>query len=250
MLKALKILGYALWNAWFYVLAFVGIIICLPFFIVFSTRESWYPYFFWFARNVWANIILYGMGFWPKVYKESSLKKGASYMWVANHTSMIDIMLLLKVSSTPFVFVGKKELVKMPLFGYFYKRVCIMVDRSSPRSRRNVYVRAQKRLDTGLGIGIYPEGLVPHPSVHLAPFKDGAFRLAIQYQIPIVPVSFMDCKRRFPFQFQYKYFVGGPGLLRAHIHKPIETLGLTNDSKEVLKKQVYELLEQKLQEVN
>ena len=50
-------------------------------------------------------------------------------MLVANHTSMLDIMLMLKVSKNPFVFIGKKELAKIPLFGFFYKRVCIMVDR-------------------------------------------------------------------------------------------------------------------------
>ena len=55
----------------------------------------------------------------PKVYREQKFEKGHSYMLVANHTSMLDIMLMLHLSKNPFVFVGKKELVKIPLFRIF-----------------------------------------------------------------------------------------------------------------------------------
>lgn len=71
-------------------------------------------------------------------------------MLVANHTSMLDIMMMLHISKNPFVFVGKKELVKIPIFGFFYKRVCIMVDREDTKSRTGgVYRRAQRRLNQG-----------------------------------------------------------------------------------------------------
>ncbi|HBK82377.1 MAG TPA: 1-acyl-sn-glycerol-3-phosphate acyltransferase, partial [Flavobacterium sp.] len=59
-------------------------------------------------------------------------ENGKSYMLVANHTSMTDIMLMLcLVRNNPFVFVGKAELAKIPVFGFFYKRTCILVDRSN-----------------------------------------------------------------------------------------------------------------------
>ncbi len=73
-----------------------------------------------------------------------------SYMFVANHTSMADIMLMLVAVKNPFVFVGKQELAKIPLFGFFYKRTCILVDRSSAKSRQAVFLRAQRRLKQGL----------------------------------------------------------------------------------------------------
>ena len=60
-------------------------------------------------------------------------------MFIANHTSMLDVMLMLYTVKNPFVFVGKKELVNIPVFGFFYKRVCILVDRNNPRSRAEVY---------------------------------------------------------------------------------------------------------------
>jgi len=120
--------------------------------------------------------------------------------------------------------------------------VCIMVDRQNIKSRKAVYARAEKRLRQGLGICIFPEGLVPDPSEDLAPFKDGAFRMAIDFQIPIVPISFVDCKRRFPFQFSANYFKGNPGKLRAHVHPHIITKGMTLADKESLKTKTYGII--------
>jgi 1-acyl-sn-glycerol-3-phosphate acyltransferase len=61
----------------------------------------------------------------------------------------------------PFVFVGKVELGKIPLFGFFYKRTCILVDRGCSKSRLKFFNEAQKRLDRGLSVCIFPEGGVP-----------------------------------------------------------------------------------------
>lgn len=164
-------------------------------------------------------------------------------MLVANHTSMADIMLMLRTSPNPFVFVGKKELVKIPLFGFFYKRVCIMVDRSSAQSRTAVYKRAQARLNDGLSICIFPEGGVPEDeSVLLDEFRDGAFRLAIEYQIPVVPISFADNKKRFPFRF----YGGFPGRMRVHVHKFISTSGMELEYKSKLRQEVHHIIKQQL----
>lgn len=155
-------------------------------------------------------------------------------MLVANHTSMLDIMLMLRISRNPFVFVGKKELVKIPLFGFFYKRVCIMVDREDSRSRTGVYRRAQRRLDQGLSICIFPEGGVPEEHIVLDEFKDGAFKMAIAHNIPVVPMTFYDNKKRFSFTF----LSGGPGLIRAKVHSFFETSILGNEDKSTLREEV------------
>lgn len=157
-------------------------------------------------------------------------------MLVANHTSMLDIMLMLRVSRNPFVFVGKKELVNIPLFGYFYKRVCILVDREDSKSRTGVYRRAQRRLNQGLSICIFPEGGVPEEHIQLDTFKDGAFKMAIAHNIEVVPMTFLDTKKRFPFSF----FKGGPGLLRVKVHSFIPTHGLGEADKGALRDRVRE----------
>ena len=246
MIKVIKVFFIAVWNVWFYVLGFIGILITFPFLIIFSIKESFYPYFYWVARNIWSNIIMYGMGFYPEIKFKQHIKKGKSYMLVSNHKSMIDIMLMLSLSKDPIVFVGKKELEKIPLFGYFYRRVCILVDRSSPESRKAVYTKAIKRLDTGISVCIFPEGGVPDPSVILDKFKNGAFSLAIQFQIPIVPITFLDCEKKFPYFFAYNHFYGSPGKLRANVHEFIETKGLNQKNREFLKEKVYNIMHKDL----
>ncbi|MBQ0736888.1 lysophospholipid acyltransferase family protein [Mesonia mobilis] len=234
-----------LWRVWFYILIAVPIIIMFPFLLLFTSKEKYYPQFFFLAR-VWAKIILYGMGFYPIVKKLETPQKGKSYMFVANHTSMTDIMLMLSIVKNPFVFVGKKELAKFPMFGFFYKRTCILVDRGNVKSRQEVFQQAQRRLNQGVSICIFPEGGVPDDeSVLLDTFKDGAFRLAIDHQIPIVPLVFFDNKKR----FSYTFFSGSVGKMRAKILPFFSTENLDQSHKRVLKEKVraaiYTELEQK-----
>jgi len=213
-----------------------------PFLFISILSEKWYSYFFVMAR-IWAKFILFGMGFRTNVSFEQKPKRGKSYMFVANHTSMTDIMLMLSIVENPFVFVGKKELSKIPLFGFFYKRTCILVDRSSSKSRMQVFERAQKRLNQGLSICIFPEGGVPDESVFLDTFKDGAFRLAIEHEIPIVPMTFYDNKRL----FSYTFFSGSPGIMRAKVHRFFETENQPPEYKKTLKDEVRNVILNELQ---
>ncbi|MGB7392946.1 MAG: lysophospholipid acyltransferase family protein [Pricia sp.] len=235
----LKNIGYTLYRIWFYFMVSWPIIVFFPFLLVTAIREKWYPQFFWLARNLWAIPILYGMGCPPRIHREQRMESGKSYMLVANHTSMLDIMLMLYVSKNPFVFVGKKELVKIPLFGFFYKRVCIMVDREHTGSRTGVYRRAQKRLNQGLSICIFPEGGVPDDEdILLDKFKDGAFKMAIAHDIPVVPMTFYDNKKRFSFTF----LSGGPGTIRAKVHRFIGTEQFGEADKSQLREDVREII--------
>ena len=223
-----------LWRVWFYILIAMPIIVMFPFLLLFTSKEKYYPQFFFLAR-VWAKIILYGMGFYPFVKKLETPQKGKSYMFVANHTSMTDIMLMLSIVKNPFVFVGKKELAKFPVFGFFYKRTCILVDRGNVKSRQEVFQQAQRRLNQGVSICIFPEGGVPDDeSVLLDTFKDGAFRLAIDHQIPIVPLVFFDNKKR----FSYTFFSGSVGKMRAKILPFFSTENLDQTHKRELKEKV------------
>lgn len=228
-MRFLKVAFWWVWRIWFYVLLLIPLVVLFPFFFVSVLREKWYPMFFVLAK-IWARFALLGMGFYVKLEKEQDFEPGKSYMLTANHQSMTDIMLMLSVSSSPFVFVGKESLAKIPLFGYFYKRSCILVDRKSAKSRGDVFNRAQQKINQGLSICIFPEGGVPKEDVFLDEFKDGAFRLAIEHGIPIVPMTFADNKER----FSYTFLSGSPGIMRVKIHKFIETKDkLLTDRKEV-----------------
>jgi len=231
-----------IWRIWFYVWMLIVIIILFPFLFFTTLKESWYAYFFVVAR-IWGITMLVGMGFIPKVEAKQKVEKGKSYMLTANHTSMMDIMMMLYLSKNPFVFVGKKELSKLPIFGYFYKRTCILVDRNSVQSRKAVFDQCQRRLDRGTSICIFPEGGVPDDeSIPLGDFKDGAFRLAINHQIPIVPITFQDNKEH----YSYTFFSGKPGVLRAYVHPFIPTNNLKLDDKSKLKEETFRLILSKL----
>lgn len=234
MIKYIKYILYIIWRLWFYVLVMLPIIVLFPVLLVLVASEKTYNQFYAVAR-FWAKFVLFGMGFYYKVIWHNQLEKNQSYLLVANHTSMTDIMLMLAlVRNNPFVFVGKKELEKYPIFGFFYKRICILVDRSNSKSRFKVFEEAQIRLNKGLSICIFPEGGVPNEEVVLDHFKDGAFRLAIEHKIPVVAMSFLDNKKRFSF----KFFSGSPGVMRVIVHKFFYTDNLTLDDKNKLKETV------------
>ncbi len=213
-----------------------------PLLVISLLKEEWYPYFFKMAR-FWANFILYGMGFYYKIQTEQEIESSKSYMFIANHTSMTDVMLMLATVKNPFVFVGKKELVKIPIFGFFYKRAAIMVDRESPKSRLAVYERAQRRIQQGMSICIFPEGKVPDDeSVVLDEFKGGAFNLAIDHKLPIVPITFYDNKER----LSYTLFSGSMGVMRVKINPFIATKNLKHEDKKKLKEQARTIILQDL----
>ena len=243
-MKFLKYPLTLLYRIWFYILVLVPIIVLFPFILATILSEKTYPLFFKIAR-LWSKVILIGMGFNYSIEGDEVFEDGKSYMLVANHTSMTDIMLMLiAVKNHPFVFVGKKELAKIPIFGFIYKRVSILVDRSSSKSRYAVFERAQKRIHQGLSICIFPEGGVPEEHIVLDEFKDGAFRIALEHGLPIVPMVFFDNKKR----FSYTFFSGSPGKMRAKIYPIIETKGKTLEDKNALKQQVREIILQPLLE--
>jgi 1-acyl-sn-glycerol-3-phosphate acyltransferase len=185
-----------LWRIWFYVLAAFPVIFLFFPLAFLLLLPNGYRYVFWIARNIWAPIVLFGSGFWIK--KINNLPpEGKSFMIIANHSSYMDIMLMFRMRKTPFVFVGKKELVKIPFFGYLYKRAAIMVDRSSSKSRYQVYQRAQEVIRKGYSVCIFPEKEYLDETILLNPFKKGAFKLALNTSFPYCLLYFWTVKENF-----------------------------------------------------
>lgn len=197
------ILNY-LWRIWFIFLA--GILTLLFFFPVYilSLFRVHYRYIYFWIR-LWALILFYAMGFG---YERRNLtlkkiEKNQSYVFISNHTSVMDIMLLcVLLPYHPLCFVGKKELEKIPIFGTLYKQICVTVDRNSSKSRAEVYEKCAQRMKRGANIVIFPEGGVPDDvSLVLDSFKSGAFNLAFEHRIPVAIFTFLGWKKLFPFQW-------------------------------------------------
>lgn len=231
------------WRIWFYLLTITTIIILFPILILTILSDRTYPLFFKLAR-VWAYVVFYGMGMRYTLEKDYQPTKNKSYIIIANHGSMLDIMLMLiLVKDNPFVFVGKAELAKIPVFGFIYRRTCILVDRGDVKSRNEVFEAARDKINNGLSICIFPEGGVNDDiSVLLDPFKEGAFRLAIEHQLPVLPISLYGLKHFFPF-INSKGF---PGRVLAKIHYPIQVEHLEIFDKKNLKDQAYQVIHEQL----
>lgn len=230
-----------IWRIWFYLLIIVSVFIMVPFLLILLSDEKYYPTF-WKLMRAWSFYLIYGMGFHLKIDKQQKTDPNKSYVFIANHASLLDPWIMIAMNKNPLLFVGKKELVKLPIFGFFYKKAVVMVDRSDPKSRKEVYARIKNRLDKGLSIAIFPEGLVPTENIVLAPFTNGAFSLAIQYKMPIVTQVYYDAKRLFSWDF----FKGNPGVFRVKQVEFLETENLTIDDKDVLKKQAFTIMHNEL----
>ena len=172
--------------------------------------------------RMWCFGMFFGMGFRYKLINltDKKIKRDRQYVIIANHTSLIDVLIpTILFPHHPICYVGKKELVKIPIFGSIYKRICVMVDRSSTRSRADVYRRCAERMKDGDNIVIYPEGGVPDDTnVILDAFKDGAFTLASKHHFPIAVFTIADLKEMFPFQNDK----GRPGLVTIYFNDIIE----------------------------
>jgi 1-acyl-sn-glycerol-3-phosphate acyltransferase len=239
----MKIPLLLLWRGWFYLLFLITILLMIPFLFVLTAKQSYYPAL-WKIIRIWAKILVYGMGFRLDIDYEQVIEKNKSYMFCPNHSSIIDPFVLILLSKNPIVFVGKKELVKIPIFGFFYKKTVIMVDRSSVSSKKRVFLMARERLKNGISMAIFPEGLVPNEEVVLSPFKRGAFSLAIEFKTTVVPQSYIDCKRL----FSWDILKGGPGTLRIKQHRFINTDNLSIEHLDGLKEQVFKIIHSELSE--
>ena len=196
--------------------AFLTIILGIPV-LLFSIKKEHYHYAYFFIR-LWCFGMFYGMGFRYELINltDKKIDKNQQYVFISNHTSIMDVMLpCILMPNHPLCYVGKKELVKIPIFGTVYKRICVMVDRTSARSRADVYRRCEERMEEGQSIVIFPEGGVPDDtSVLLDSFKDGAFILASKHQSPITVFTFVGLKEMFPFN----YSKGHPGKVKVYFN--------------------------------
>lgn len=168
-------------------------------------------------------------------YGKEKFKKGQAYVLVSNHNSHLDILANALSSPVLFQFLGKKEAEKLPLFGYIYKNICILIDRKSKMSRARGLVEMGNALKNGMSIMIYPEGTRNKTGEPLKNFYDGAFRIAIQTQMPIMVQTLTNSgKLASPFRMLDMW----PGSIGCHWDGPIETKGMTLDDVDELKEKV------------
>lgn len=239
-MMVLKKILIVLWKCWFYLLT--GVLVILIGFLwvyplSFSART--FPLAYKGIR-LWAVLIFYGSGFRLKVNKNAVLDKNKAYIFIANHSSILDIMVMCVLHPNhPIVFVGKEELAHVPIFGTIYKRICIVVNRKDVKSRTHVFTLAKEKIIQRESLVIFPEGGIPDDkSIVLDKFKDGPFTIGISTGVPIVVYTFKGLKEIFPESF----WGGYPGTVKVNLIEIIEADGLTLDDKNKIKDDCYKIM--------
>lgn len=195
----------------------------------------------WLYR-IWGYMLFFCTGIPFKVEGRWRLRKSNSYIFCANHTSYIDIPALYCALHHNIRFIGKSSLGKVPLFGYIYSRVHILVDRRDKESKNQAVSRAKQALQEGDSVVIFPEGTIPKVGQRpeMIEFKDGAFKIAIEKQVDIVPISLPYNYHILPDDDKKK---ARRHTCKVVIHEPISTVGLTLQDVPKLKAQAFAAIE-------
>jgi 1-acyl-sn-glycerol-3-phosphate acyltransferase len=183
-------------------------------------------------------------GIFFNVKYEEPINWGRTYIICGNHTSNLDVSAICLAVKNNHCFIGKEELLSNMVLGFFFRTIDITVNRDSKMSSFRAFKTAAERLKDGISVVIFPEATIPdeYPPT-LYPFKNGAFRLAIELKIPILPITSINT-------WEILWDTGGkygsrPGICNIFVHKPIETAHLTLDDADMLRDEVHDLIEKK-----
>lgn len=192
-------------------------------------------------NRLWAKSFFSMLGLPIRITYHPEISSNTQYIFCPNHFSYLDIP-AMGLTRNNAIFVGKSAMEKIPLFGYMYKKLHITVDRKSLKSRYETFTRSLKAIEEGKNLVIFPEGgILSNDPPKMAKFKDGAFRVAIEKQIPIVPVTIVN-----------NWIILPENLLLAWkpvkiiFHRPIKTQNYTMDHCEDIKKQTFNVIDQEL----
>jgi len=207
----------------------------LPF--LFGNRFSWIGYsFLWIWSWIFSMLTFIRYEF----HGRENFRKGQSYIFVSNHTSFLDLPGLRLLIPGEFRPLAKKELLKIPVFGLIARGATVIVDRSSGESRKRSLDKLKKTLAEGISILLFAEGTQNRSKEVLQPFKDGAFRLAIDTQMPLLPMVVIGAGPLMPpgtinlRPGRIKIIVG-PGIATTGI---TETIALKNHTFEIMKEMI------------
>ena len=236
-LKKLHTYFYRYSVAFFFILVW-------PILIFLSRKQSRYKYINRFRRLIIiCSTTISGIFF--NIDYEEPIDWKRTYIICGNHSSNLDVSSICVAVKSNHCYIGKEELLSNMVLGFFFRTIDITVNRDSKMSSFRAFKTAAERLKNEISVVIFPEATIPldYPP-KLSAFKNGAFRLAIELKIPILPVTSTDTWK--VLWNTGKEHGSRPGICDIFVHKPIETAHLTLDDADALRDEVYELIKQKL----
>ncbi|MFY0607283.1 MAG: 1-acyl-sn-glycerol-3-phosphate acyltransferase [Cyclobacteriaceae bacterium] len=232
-----------IYTAFVVIVYLLTCVVMLPTLVVMSQSKKMHPVALRF-HEWWAKVYFKLIFMRVEVVGQEKLQKGEQYIFCCNHFSFLDIPAFYLFYNPKFI--GKSSLKKIPLFGYFFKKIHIPVDRSSSRSRAESLQKSQTALDEGYSLAFFPEGgiVVKEDELpYMRPFKQGAFKLGIENKVSIVPVTmpynFEILPDKSPIRFYRR-------TLKIIIHDPIDPSSYDDDDTTELKSEVFQTIQTEL----
>lgn len=225
----------AVWALLIFVITIL--LVALPMWIIGIFKEPKRTQYFRKISQAWIRIFFFLTGCSLKIRGEENFKPGERYIVACNHNSFMDVPVV-----TPFIpgankTIAKAELAKIPVFGLVYKRGSILVDRSDKKSRQDSFRKMKNVLALGMHMCIYPEGTRNKTEMPIKEFHNGAFRLAKETGIPIIPALIFNTKKILP---PGKSFNFHPGKIELHFLPAVHFE--EEDSFEFLKEKVHKIM--------
>lgn len=200
-------------------------------------------------RYIFSKFSSYFAGMPFRIRFESEIDWSQNYVICANHTSNLDIPALIFLLKENYVFMGKDELLTNLVTGVYFRTIDIPLNRASKMSSYRAFKRAGDELNKGRHLVIFPEGMIgeDYPP-RIQPFKNGPFRLAIEHNVPILPVTLENNWKRM-WDDGHRYG-SSPGICDICVHRPIYTRGMSNEDADDLRDKVFKVISDRFRRVN
>jgi 1-acyl-sn-glycerol-3-phosphate acyltransferase len=189
-------------------------------------------------HGVWGMCWRFCSGIRVTISGQEQLRQDTASVMIANHSNMLDIVLMGSCLLHPFKTLIKQEMMRLPLIGWLFAMMGIPVDRSDKESRKASLARMEAALHAGISILIFPEGTRNRTDQPLLPFHDGAFSIAIAAQVPVQPIVISQTRKLQPVHTFRVY----PGRAKMQLLPPVPTQGLTEKDTESLKLAIYAMM--------
>ncbi|HCF63266.1 MAG TPA: lysophospholipid acyltransferase family protein [Ferruginibacter sp.] len=224
----LKNIAGRIWAIWALVWFIVTFLLIFPFsMIAYLIPDPMGQRYFIIVSRIWMMIWLPLVGCPVRVKGWQHFQKGKSYIILFNHNALLDVPLSAPFVPGPNKTIAKDSFARVPLFGWFYSKGSVLVNRKSEQSRKKSFLEMKNVLQRGMHMCIYPEGTRNRTSAPLKPFYDGAFKLSIDSGHSIIPCVIFGTKEAMPTHIPF-YLL--PHILRMEFMEPISPEGKTVES--------------------
>lgn len=234
-----------LYKIYFALIFVIVSLVMYPGALILIQRKEWRNALFFYKKNIWVPLICILSFIFKKVNYPPGFHfpKGA-YVVCCNHTSYLDIVLLYTIIPGQYVFLAKEEVRKIPFVSLFFRKgVHETVQRGNKSDGSRALEKMREKTDAGLPVILFPEGgTTKHPPRMKKELKPGPFKLAIEKQIPVLPITFVNNWQILSSPSK-PFGHSRPGISKIVFHPTIDTKGMAEKDLLSLQQRVHDIIE-------